>query len=298
MNLLFKGAAALPRPQLLYLGRTLGNTWFDHLPVRRGWTRAHLTAVFPDLNTRAIDAIARRVFICQATNTLELLAFRRLLQQPVKTLSWMEVEGREHLEAARAQGRGILVLTAHIGNYDLLAAHQALSGEKLHIVSKRLKHSGLNRLWMNLRAELGVEVIALEGVVREALAVLRRGDSVAFVLDQHSPEARAFEGPFLGLPARTTHALSLLALRSKAPILPVFIRRDPRGKHTIRFSAPFQATDRDATTRRCLDIIESAVLEQPDQWLWLHRRWKSAEGQPLIRPQGRISITASSSTTR
>jgi len=228
------------------------------------------------------------VFVTQAQNILEMLGWRRLLTQE-GDVAWVEVTGREHLQEAREQGRGVLVLSAHVGHFDLIACQQALREDGLYVVSKRLSWQALNKVWMRARAALKLHVLEPGHVMTPALAALRDNQIVAFVLDQHSPEPRAVEAPFLGLPARTSSALALLALRSKAPIVPCFTRRDSEGTHHVWFAPairpPSQGSLRarvEALTMQCLTRIEETVRQHPDQWMWLHRRWKNAEGKPLI----------------
>lgn len=284
-------AALVPRRGWLALGVFVGWCWFYLVRVRRRHTLAHIEhAGLSGWSPRRRRQIARGAFVTQTCNTFEMLAWRRL-ERARGEVPWIEIEGWEHLEAARAQGKGALILTAHVGNFDLLACQQAASGQPLHVISKRLSWAALNRAWMETRARLGLSVLPPDAPLKPALEALRAGDIVALVLDQHSPEPRAVERPFLGIPARSSAALATLAVRSKAPIVPCFTVRLKGGRHRIWFEPPIplptegRARARiEETTARCLRVIERVVLEHPEQWLWLHRRWKDAERRPLIQP--------------
>jgi KDO2-lipid IV(A) lauroyltransferase len=276
-----------PRRLLRWLGVWVGLLWFYGVPVRRRLTLAHLRAAGGGRWTEAERwRIARGAFLTQAQNVAEMLGWRRMLRGPCP---WVRVEGRAHLDAARAQGRGVLLLTAHLGAFDLVACQQAASGQPLYVISKALSWRALNDAWMRARAALGLQVLPPDAPLQPALAALKAGGVVALVLDQHSPEPRAVEAPFFGIPARTSPALATLALRARAPIVPCFTVREGDA-HTLWFeppiSPPLEGDTRArivALTCACLPALEAAILRHPQQWLWLHRRWKDAQRTPLIR---------------
>jgi len=274
----------LPRGLLRILARAISALWFYVIPVRRAWAEAHLAAAFTDMVPAERRRIVRLVFLHQAQNTLEMLAWRHLWR--AKSPKWVRVEGREHLEAARAAGP-VVILTAHCGNFDLLACHEARVFP-LSVVSKTLSWKALNKAWMDIRTHLGLDILPATGTLQAARIALTQGRVVALVLDQHSAERRAVEHEFLGIRARTSAALATLAVRNGATIVPAFGARE-KGVHVLRYQPALQAeTDGDArtqvaaTTLRCLEIVEAEVRARPEQWLWLHRRWKTREGIPLV----------------
>lgn len=263
----------------MLLGTCLGCVFFDVLWWRRRLMLAQLRAALPELSPRQCRRLGRRVWKEQCLNVLELLAAPRLLR--VKPL----------LHHGALPAGGGLLLSAHLGNFELASYAAALRGERLFVVSKQMSVGVLDRLWRRYRASFGIEVLCGSDVIRQALRALEDGAWVAFTLDQHSPERRAVEAAFLGLPARSSAALATLAVRSHCAIVPVFCCRSEAGLTEVSFGRAFQASPGadvrqriEATTRQCLALVEQAVREHPECWLWLHRRWKDAQGRPLITP--------------
>lgn len=292
LDLAGRAASRLPRGVLLPAGTLLGLFWNRVVPVRIRLAREHARAAL-GADAPGARRIVRQACIETARNLLEMLAWRRLARAGGR-VPWVERTGTEHLDAARAGGRGVVLLTGHLGNFDLCAVHEALGGLPVHIVSKRLSARGLDTWWQGTRGTCGVRILPEEGTFRAAREALRLGGAVGLVLDQHSREERAVEAPFLGIPARTSPALATLALRAGAPIVPCLIRRRPDGGHRIAYLSPVplagDGTGRqriEETTRRCLAVLERAVREEPGQWFWFHRRWKDARGRALVGPGGR-----------
>jgi KDO2-lipid IV(A) lauroyltransferase len=205
-------------------------------------------------------------------------------------------EGAEvRLAEALSTGRGVLVATAHTGNWDMNACAAAAwlgarAGPRrvLHVVTKRLSWRALDRLWQRLRAERGVMLVDARGAARSVLKALRAGDVVAMMIDQ-VPErpSGVVTFPFLGQPARHDLAPVTLAARAGAPIVVAFGRRAEDGRHVLEvvdviapeaLRGPGAVT---AATARIAGALEAFVRAHPAQWLWMHRRWKgvSAGGQ-------------------
>jgi KDO2-lipid IV(A) lauroyltransferase len=200
--------------------------------------------------------------------------------------------GGENFARARARGRGVLVLTAHLGNWDLLAVSEALAGADLAIVTRHQRARGVDAVWKAKRARLGVRQIGAGGArsARALLGHLRGGGVVGFVLDQHAGDAGVVVD-FLGRPASTDPGLAALALASGAPVLPVFIRRLEDGTHEVDIGVEVplapgatRAARIAASTARFAAVVADAVRRTPEQWLWLHRRWKVAPATVATEP--------------
>ena len=157
-------------------------------------------------------------------------ACRYFLRPTEVMLSRVRVEGVEHLQSAAARGRGILVLTAHYGNWELLAAAHGLTGLPLSFVIRPLDHPVLDELAARFRRRSGAELIVKRQAVREVLQALRRGRMVGILLDQNATRAEGVFVPFFGVAASTSKGLAVLALRTEAPVVPVFLRRTPQGR--------------------------------------------------------------------
>jgi KDO2-lipid IV(A) lauroyltransferase len=208
-----------------------------------------------------------------------------LLFRPLSAmLSRVELRGGEHLDKAAAHGRGVLLLSAHLGNWELLAPSHTLTGLPLSIVVRPLDHPLLGRLADRYRRRGGVELIAKRRALRGILEALGRGRMVGVLLDQNASRAEGVFAPFFGEPASTSRALAVISLRTGAPVVPVFIRRLPRGRHVVEFEAELpQPPDGDvgAFTSTFNRSIEAAIRRAPEQWFWMHKRWRTRP-----RPEG------------
>lgn len=178
-------------------------------------------------------------------------------------------------------GRAILV-TAHLGNWEYLALSHRLTPYRLSTLARPLDSSGLEHVLRTLRERAGVAVIDKRRALRPMLRALGEGRLVAVLLDQNASRHEGVFVPFFGRLASTSKGLALVALRSGAPVLPVFILRESGGRHRVRVSAPLPVpamSDRDLAvedlTARCTRAVEAAIRESPDQWLWIHRRWRT-----------------------
>lgn len=211
------------------------------------------------------------------------------LVQPVeRVLAGIRVEGLEHLQRAMlAHGRA-LVLTAHVGNWELLAVAHRLTGYPLAVVVRPLDSPWLNALAARLRRRSGAQLIDKRGALKPVLRALAGGRMVGILLDQNAARREAVFVPFFGRAASTSKSLALMALRTGSPVVPIFIRREAAGGHcvTILPGLPVPArADEGAMielTRRCTATIEAAIRATPEQWLWVHDRWRTrpAEGVP------------------
>jgi Kdo2-lipid IVA lauroyltransferase/acyltransferase len=206
----------------------------------------------------------------------------RLLHDPDEVMRSIVIDGREHLDTVMATaGRG-LVLTAHLGNWELLTLVPRLTGHPATIVVRPLDAPWLDGLMHRARRTGGAEVIAKRAAARPVLEALRRGGLVAILLDQNASRREGVFVPFFGRIASTSRSIAVLSLRTGVPVLPVFIRREPAGRHRIVVRPPLTASalavGDDAVvelTRQCTEAIEDAIREAPEQWLWMHDRWRT-----------------------
>lgn len=204
--------------------------------------------------------------------------------------------GTEHLDAALARGKGVLILTAHLGNWDLLGLWAARR-YPLTILSKDLRQPGVNRFWMEARAEAGLDIVPARRSYRACLGVLKKNGLLGFILDQNALVHEGVFVDFFGKQACTRSGLAFLAAHSQAPVLPVFIYRKLDGTHQLEIQPLLEpppdrepATLREAT-QRYTRIIEDAIRRHPDQWIWMHRRWRTRppaveQTAPVAGPTG------------
>ena len=262
------------------LGTALGRAAYWILPGRRRVALDNLTLVYGDaLSPADRAALARRCFEHLGVTVVEccLLFFG----PAERLLGRVRGRGTEHIGEALAKGRGILFLTGHFGNWELLAATHGLAGFGLSVVVRPLDNPYLDAVIARARERSGLRAISKREAVQGVRAALARGQCIGILLDQDAGRDGVFV-PFLGHAASTSRALAILALKTRAPVLPAFIHRLPDGGHELVLEPeiPLVLTgdlDHDIlmNTARYSEAIERQVRDHPEQWFWVHRRWKS-----------------------
>jgi KDO2-lipid IV(A) lauroyltransferase len=269
--------AHLPAAIGLAAGRRLGDLLWLVLPGRRAVALDNLRRSFgAERSAAEIRQLARRSFQNVGMNLVEGCCY--FLRPTQVMLSRVRVEGREHLQAAAAHGRGVLILTAHFGNWELLGAAHGLTGLPASIVTRPLDYPLLDDLAARFRRRSGAELIVKRHAVREVLTALRRQRMVGILLDQNATRAEGVFAPFFGSPASTSKGLALLALRTGAPVVPIFLRREPDGRHCMDVGAavPPPEDGQIATYTSAFNrVLEAAIRRTPEQWFWMHDRWRT-----------------------
>jgi KDO2-lipid IV(A) lauroyltransferase len=282
--------AALPLPVAAWLGRRLGDLGYGLLRRRRRLALANLAQAFPELTPSARRRLARASF--QHLGTLVTEGCFVLHHPLERATAQLHLHGLEHLRAAVERHGRALLLTAHLGNWELLTLAPALTGYPLTVVARALDSARLDAWADRLRRTAGVEVVDKRAAVRPILAALRRGRLVGVLLDQNASRREGVFVPFFGRLASTSRAMAVLALRTGTPVVPAFTRRVAPGWHEITIHPPLAPPAADAgdpvtaLTAQCTAAIERAVRATPEQWLWAHDRWRtrppgeSAGGRP------------------
>jgi KDO2-lipid IV(A) lauroyltransferase len=280
---LFVRYASLGSPERL---RRIARRWSFFLccivRFRRRVVLDALRRSFPEWSGAECRKTYRGMMRHQVLDTLELFRFAGPKRGEFASRIRLDPAIRSCVEGILAEGRGLLILIAHIGAYDLFGMLASeLFGFPIHIIAKPIRNPGVHRFWNEVREGAGVHVIASHQAYRPALKALKGGGIVGFMLDQNRPAGQGVFVPFFGRPASTTPGLALLSYHSKAPVLPAFLVRGADGTHTVvagEAIAPPAAHD-EATlkdyTARYTAVIEEMVRRDPSQWLWLHKRWKS-----------------------
>jgi KDO2-lipid IV(A) lauroyltransferase len=191
-------------------------------------------------------------------------------------------EGIEHLKRAHLRGKGVFVVSAHMGNWEMVALLQGWLGLPMAMVTRPLDNPRLETMLARGRRRSGNEIIHKRRAVRGILGALRDGWCVALLIDQDFPESDRVFVDFFGRPAAAAPTLGLLALRTGAPIVPVVSELLGDGRYRIRYLTPLEARptgDRDADVldimARSTAVLEAEIRAKPEQWLWMHRRWKT-----------------------
>lgn len=197
---------------------------------------------------------------------------------------WIQYEGLEHYVEAKKRGRGVLFATAHLGNWELSAFAHALMTEPMNVVVRPLDNPLVDRLVESRRTMSGNRIIEKRDAARAILRALKNNEAVGILIDQNSSLTEGVFVDFFGVPACAGTAFVKIAARSGAAIIPGFaLWSEKDQRYTLRFYPPLEITgDAAADTQRLHALLESVIREHPDQWLWIHRRWKT-------RPPGEAS---------
>ena len=272
------------------LGEGLGLMFYTVDRVHRRIAMANLDVAFPNRPPSERRAIARSMFKHFGRLLLELLKFASLSQRD--QLGVVEWEGEERVRLALAQRKGILFCTGHFGFWEQQALAHALKFEPMAVMARPLDNPKLHHLLERIRTSNGNAVLYRRGAVRKALRLLAEGKAVGILIDQHMTSADAIYIDFFGRPAATTSTLAALALRTGAPVIPLFAFPLPNGRYRMIYEHPVEPPRHDSVdavrefTQRCTDVLEMHVRRHPDLWLWMHRRWRDAPGPALDRAPG------------
>ena len=283
-------AVALALPARMPSSRT-GRFIARFVPLRREVVLANLQRVYGrQVAPGEIDRIAAAHYGHLWRLACEFVRFRWMSAAQKKAL--VRVEGVDNFVAALDQGKGILILTGHFGNWEVsttsgIALFPELRG-RFHFVRRPIKPAWLDRLVTRRFNEAGFGVFSKRDSLDALLAALARGDAVVVPFDQHAGPPDGIAVDFLGHAAWTFKSLAIIALSTGAPVLPAASWREPDGRHVLRFEPPLAPIEHQSTTeairlntRAYNQALERLVVRHPEQWYWVHRRWKHVE--PRVR---------------
>ena len=282
----------MPRRAAIWCGRRIGDLFFAVDRRHRREVLANLDIAFGDEKSRAEKVrIARGAYRHFGGVLFDFLRLPMISRRKLERI--VEVEGWENLEAAYARGKGVLILTAHYGFWELMGLEQGYRGRPLNVIARRLDNPLLERMLYRYRTRSGNQVLYKQNAVRAIFRILRKKEAAAVLIDQNiSPKQGVFVD-FFGVPASTTPILSAIALKSGAPIVPAFSEPLPRGRWRFTYG-PALEIDNDGAdhselirrvTQQCTKLIEDHIRRRPEIWLWMHRRWK-ARPQEEEAPRG------------
>jgi KDO2-lipid IV(A) lauroyltransferase len=280
-----KISSFLPRKVVLILGGLFGRTAYLLDRKRKRTGLANLELAFGDsLSEKQRKNIIRRAYIQIGKSAVDVFLFPRFTDKAIgKTILY---EGLEHIKGAYASKRGVFLFSAHFGNWELVAHMQGHLGLPLNLVTRPLDNPYIEQLAKKYRTLSGNSVIYKKEAVRGMLKSISDGQGVAIVIDQNVREKPNIFVDFFGHLASTTPSLALLALKTKAAIIPVFsILRDD-GTYRIIYekevelpSTGDRQQDVQELTQKCTSLIEEYVRQYPHLWMWMHQRWKTKPTQ-------------------
>ena len=270
----------LPMSAVRVIGRGIGRLAYLVDRPHRRIALENLENAFPARPEKERRDLARAMFAHFGALLFELLKFSTW--SPEQMLASVETEGEDHVRQALQQGRGVLFFTGHFGYWEIHALAHALQFPPNSVLARPLDNPILDAMLEEIRTRTGNTVVQRRGAVRRILRDLAAGRGVAILIDQHLHEADAVYVGFFQRPAATTSALAALALRTGAPVVPVFALPLPHGRYRLIYEHPVEpplADTPDAVreyTQRCTDVLEMYVRRHPELWLWMHRRWRNA----------------------
>jgi KDO2-lipid IV(A) lauroyltransferase len=275
----------LPMSVVRQCGRVLGRSAYVIDAERRRVARENLAYAFPRRPEAERTALSKAMFAHFGSLLLELIKFG--MYTPEQMLEASETEGEDRVRLAHQQGRGVLFFTGHFGYWEIHAVAHALRIEPISVLARPLDNPRLHAMLEQIRMSTGNTVIYRQGAVRRMLRDLSSNRGIALLIDQHLHSSDAVYVDFFRRPAATTSALAALALRTGAPVIPVFAVPLPRGRYRFIYEHPVdppRADTADAVrefTQRCTDVLEMYVRRYPDMWLWMHRRWRDRGAEEL-----------------
>jgi Kdo2-lipid IVA lauroyltransferase/acyltransferase len=257
------------------LGALLGRVVHRLAARERRRALDHLAIAFPASTAAEHRRLARACFAHLGTSLLECL---KLSSMPLEAVArWASAEGWDVVEELRRTGRPILFLTAHCGNWELLSPVTTLHGVRITAFARQQDVPAFDRLTTRLRAHLGAAATisrGAPGAARELLRALRSGGALAMLIDQDTKVEGTWV-PFFGRPAFTPLGAAQIALRSNMAVVPAFCERLADGTHRVTFHAALDLpADATAATALMTAAIEAQIRRRPEQWVWMHRRWR------------------------
>ncbi len=270
--------ALLPYWIVRGIGRTIGLLVYALDGAHRRVTLDNLANAFPHRSPKERRAIARGVFAHFGSLLFEFLRFSTL--SPQQMLEQVEFDGEERVRLAYGQGKGVLFVTGHFGFWELHALAHPLRFEPIGVLARTLDNARLNTLLEQIRQQTGNVVIYRQGSIRKVMRMLSEKHGVAILIDQHISGVDAVYVDFFDRPAATTSAVAAMALRTGAPIVPVFALPLGGGRYRLIYEHPVEPPAGDSPdairefTQRCTDVLEMYVRRHPELWLWIHRRWR------------------------
>jgi len=279
----------LPRRLARLLVRILTWTAYFSLGRLRGVGERNLELALPQLSSKARRKILRHVFRNLGWQLVEFCRMPRYTAE--NTRNWIRTEGLEHYLAAQARGRGVLVLTGHLGSWELSSFYHSLMGYPMGMVIRRLDNRLLDEYVNRIRCLHGNRVLHKDDFARGLLTAMRAGETVGILMDTNMTPPQGEFVRFFGIPACTASGLARVALKTGAAVLPGFMLwEESERKYVLHFGPELSFTktghheaDILAATQQCNDVLEAWIRRYPDKWLWIHRRWKTRPpGEPAI----------------
>jgi KDO2-lipid IV(A) lauroyltransferase len=263
-----------------------GSIYRVHGRLRRVGHR-NLEMALPELSAQEREHILRGVFRHLGWQLVEFCRMTRYT--PENTCGWIRTEGLDHYLAAKARGRGVLIVTGHLGAWELSSFYHSLMGYPMSMVARPLDNHCLDKFVNGIRCLHGNRVLPKDDFARGLLRAMRSGQTVGILMDTNMTPPQGVFVEFFGREACTASGVARVALKTGAAVLPGFMLWEPAERQYVLHFGPeltLESTgdaeaDILAATQQCAHVTEEWIRRYPDQWLWIHRRWKTRPaGEP------------------
>jgi Kdo2-lipid IVA lauroyltransferase/acyltransferase len=286
---LIRAIGLLPRNTARRLGAAIGALAFLALPRLRRVGYRNLQIAFPGRPRAEYTAILRAEYRSLGWQLAEFCQMSRYT--PENTAGFIRYEGLEHYLAARDSGQGVLILTGHLGAWELSSFYHSLMGYPMSMVIRRLDNELVDRLVNEIRCQHGNTVVHKDDFARGLIAAMRQGETVGILMDTNMTPPQGLFVDFFGTAACTASGMARVALKTGAAVLPGFLLWDEASQqYVLRFGEQLKLLRSDdseadilANTALFTSVLEEYIRRYREQWLWLHRRWKT-------RPEGERPI--------
>jgi KDO2-lipid IV(A) lauroyltransferase len=280
------GLGLLGAERAVRVGAAIGTLGFRPFHIRRTVVERQIAAAFPDLGPAAVRDVARRAYAHLGLVTVETALLSRM--GPADVLAMVErADGWDIVERRIALGKGLIVVSGHLGNWELGAAYLAARGYQVDAVVRRMGNPLFDAYLTRARSRLGMTVVRDRDAVRRTPRTLRAGRAVGLLIDQAGLNTASTYVPFFGRPAKTPRGAAVFALRLDVPMVFGTALRQPGGRYRVFIEdVPVTSTgdldhDVDVVVARYTEVLERHIRLAPDQYFWHHRRWKQ---QPSSTP--------------
>lgn len=268
------------------VGALVGGLGWRPFAIRADRVERTIRACFPEFTPARVREVARESYRGLGRVAIESIILSRATREELLA-AFADARGLDVLERAYAQGKGVILVAGHLGNWELSAAYIAARGLPIDAIAMHMANPLSDAFFRRTRERFGMRVLFADESVRAIPKALKDGRAVGFLSDQSAKGLASTFVPFFGRPARTPRGAAVFALRNDLPMVFVAALRRPDGRYTAHFEeVPLVRTgdkeaDIDATVVRYSQVLERLVREHPEQYFWQHRRWK---GQPKDTP--------------
>ena len=284
-----RGLGLLPRAMARLIARGIACGVYWGFARLRRVGRRNLELALPSLSPPARNKILRGVYLHLGWQLVEFCRMSRYTSE--NTRGWIRTEGLQHYLAAKARGKGVLIVTGHLGAWELSAFYHSLAGHRMGMIARRLDNRRLDAYVNGVRSRHGNFMISKDDFGRGLLKAIHAGQTVGILMDTNMTPPQGEFVKFFGIEACTGTGLAHIARQTGAAVLPGFMLWEPKERrYVLHFGEEIEiprTANRGADilegTRRCTAVIESWIRRYPEQWLWIHRRWKT-------RPPGEAGL--------